>query len=63
MTIRLLYKKIIALLLIGLIIIGGIIWYKELTTNKEAPKRANFVINKFEWRETYELSKCLYSYK
>jgi len=49
MTIRLLYKKIIALLLIGLIIIGGIIWYKELTTNKEAPKRANFVINKFEW--------------
>lgn len=54
MTIELIYKKIIALLIIGLILIGGLIWYKELTTNKEAPKKANYVINILERSKIYE---------
>ena len=44
MIYKLTYKKFITLLMIVLVVIGGIIFYKEQTTNKEAPKRANFVL-------------------
>jgi len=37
------YKKIISLLILGLILIGGFLWYREETTNKKVPKRADFV--------------------
>ena len=48
---RFTYKKFITLLMIVLVIIGGVIWYKEQTANKEAPKRANFVLNIIELGE------------
>lgn len=47
------YKKTIALLIIGIIIVGGLLLYKEETTNKEVPKKASFVKNIFEWNEVY----------
>lgn len=50
MIYRIYYKKVIALLMIGLIFIGGLLWYKEQTTNKEIPKRANFVKIQLERR-------------
>jgi len=42
------YKKIILLLTIILIIVTGLLWYKEQSINKTAPTRAKLVniINK-----------------
>ncbi len=37
------YKKTITLLLIGIIIVSGLLVYKEETTNKEVPKKAIYV--------------------
>lgn len=47
------YKKIIALLMIGIIIVGGLLLYKEETTNREVPKKAHFVKDNLEWNEVY----------
>lgn len=52
MIYRIYYKRIITLLMIGLIFIAGLLWYKEQTTNKEIPKRANFVKNELERSKT-----------
>ncbi|WMM23448.1 hypothetical protein RBU61_10830 [Tissierella sp. MB52-C2] len=52
MTYKFTYKKFITLLILVLVVIGGIIVYKEQTTNKEAPKRANFVLNIIESGES-----------
>lgn len=53
MVYQIYYKRIIALLMIVLIFIGGLLWHKEQTTNKEIPKRANFVKNNFERSKIY----------
>lgn len=45
MLLELKYKKTITFLIIGLLLIAGLLLYKEQATNKEAPKRANFVFN------------------
>lgn len=49
MIYRLEYKKVIVLLTIGFIVLMGCLWYKGLTTNKQVPKRASFVLNTIEW--------------
>lgn len=49
MKLKLNYKKIVLLLTVVLVLLTGFLWYKEQITNKEAPKRANFVINYIEW--------------
>lgn len=38
-------KFIVIALIIALIILGSFIWYKELGTNNEIPKKAKFVNN------------------
>ena len=38
-------KNIIAILLIVILILGCVIWYGELGTNKEVPKKAKYVGN------------------
>ncbi|MCK9443093.1 MAG: hypothetical protein M0Q14_00960 [Tissierellaceae bacterium] len=43
MTYRLCHKRIIFLLMVTLIVLGGFLWYKEQTTNKTIPKMADFV--------------------
>ncbi|MDR7857146.1 hypothetical protein [Tissierella sp.] len=53
MTYQLNYRRIIIILLIGLIGVVGLFWYKEQTTNKVIPKRANFVERKIEWSKIY----------
>lgn len=54
MIYKLRYKSIIITLMIFLALAGGLLWYKEETTNKEAPKRAEFVENTVEWGKVYE---------
>lgn len=38
-------KSIITFLIIVILTLGCFIWYKELGTNREVPKRAKFVSN------------------
>lgn len=38
-------KNIIIILLVFFLIITGLIWYGELGTNKEIPKRSRYVNN------------------
>ncbi|MFA5575721.1 MAG: hypothetical protein WCZ27_07485 [Tissierellaceae bacterium] len=44
MTYRFSGKQIILFLIVTLIALGGFLWYKEQTTNKAIPKRANLVL-------------------
>ncbi|WP_313757138.1 hypothetical protein [Tissierella sp.] len=53
MIYKLNYKRIIIMLMIFLVLAGGILWYKGEMTNKEVPKKANFVINILEWSMIY----------
>lgn len=53
MTYKLNYKGVIIALTIVLVLTGTLLWYKEETTNKEAPKRAQFVENNLEWSKIY----------
>lgn len=53
MTYKLNYKGIIIALMIFLVLTGAFLLYKEETTNKEAPKRAQFVENNLEWGKIY----------
>lgn len=45
-------RKIIIILMIVVAMLGCFIWYGELGTNKEVPKRAKYVGN-FIWRGDY----------
>ena len=45
MIIRINKKNIIVVLIIIIFIIGSLIWYRELGTNREVPKKAKFVSN------------------
>ncbi|QQY80502.1 hypothetical protein EDD65_102156 [Keratinibaculum paraultunense] len=38
-------NNIIIILIIILVLIGSILWYGELRTNREVPKRAKYVYN------------------
>jgi hypothetical protein len=53
MACKLNYKKIIIALMIFLFLAGGLLWYKEEITNKEVPKKAQFVDNNLEWSKIY----------
>ncbi len=53
MVCKLNYKKIIIGLMIFLILTGGVLWYREEITNKEAPKKAQFVENNLDWSKIY----------
>lgn len=53
MALKIKYKKIITLLLIGAVLMVGFLMYKEQTTNKEVPKKAHFVKNRIEWKIVY----------
>jgi hypothetical protein len=53
MTFQLKYRRIIILLVVGLIGVVGLFWYKEQTANKVIPKKANFVERKIEWSKVY----------
>ena len=53
MICQLKYKRIISFLVIGLIGILGLSWYKEQTANKIIPKRAKFVERRIEWSKIY----------
>lgn len=51
MIYKLEYKRIIILLAIGLMILIMLLWHKQETTNKVVPRKANFVLNRIEWRK------------
>ncbi|NMB27305.1 MAG: hypothetical protein GX987_04560 [Tissierellia bacterium] len=45
MIIKISKKNIIVVLMIVILIMGCLIWYGELGTNREVPKKAKFVSN------------------
>lgn len=47
------YKKIISLLLLGLALITGLLCYKEQTTIRKVPGRADYVKQDIERIKTY----------
>ncbi|NLJ98533.1 MAG: hypothetical protein GX320_04600 [Tissierellia bacterium] len=47
-------KKTIVFLIITILIIGCFIWYRELGTNKEVPKKAKFVNSVLLESEDYQ---------
>jgi len=49
MRIRLKYKRLIIFLTFVLMILTGILWYKEQSINKTAPTRAKFVLIIEKW--------------
>lgn len=53
MIYRLKYKRIIITLVFFLILASGLLWYKGEITNKEVPKKANYVNNILEWSTIY----------
>ncbi len=38
-------KNIIIILIMILVLIGSVLWYRELRTNKEVPRRAKYIYN------------------
>lgn len=53
MIIKISKKDIIVILMIVILIMGCLIWYGELGTNREVPKKAKFVSNFLLGSESY----------
>lgn len=50
MIYKLEYKKIIILLVISLMTIMSVLWYKKEAANNVIPKKASYVLNEIYWR-------------
>ncbi|WP_236913195.1 hypothetical protein [Clostridium sp. Cult1] len=46
-------RNVLAILIVALLLFGCILWYRELGTNREVPKKAKFVINSIMRGDSY----------